>query len=198
MVIQVFPWQESTTYPQPIIPCFVPQAKIEWIENHTADPLCYFPELICDISNSCTTTAVSLRTSSFLSFIDIYGVMPSGCGSCDSSLSKAEPGLFVAAKKKKKSNNVFVTHCQTTCTPPLIFFCVPFFCTTKQICVLLSRGRWGNKRGSETQTFLVKLEAIIRETNGSVIWITNVDVWHVPGKYFVSCKSFLRTVSVEL
>lgn len=43
--------------------------------------------------------AVSLRTSHFLSFIDIYGVMLSGRGDCDSSLSKAALGLFAAVCK---------------------------------------------------------------------------------------------------
>lgn len=57
------------------------------------------PKLIGDTSNSCYPAAPSLGTSHCLAFIDIYGVMLSGRGARDSSLSSAALGLFAAVHK---------------------------------------------------------------------------------------------------
>lgn len=66
--------------------------------------------------------AVSLRTSCFLSFIDIYGVMLSGCGDCDSSLSKAALGLFSAVRKAI----MYLSPTAKRHTLHRSSFCVPF------------------------------------------------------------------------
>lgn len=66
--------------------------------------------------------AVSLRTSHFLSFIDIYGVMPSRCGDCDSSLSKAALGLFAAVRKAI----MYLSPTAKCHTLHRSSFCVPF------------------------------------------------------------------------
>lgn len=67
-------------------------------------------------------TAVSLRTSRFLSFIDIYGVVLSGRGDCDSSLSKAALGLFAAVRKAI----MYLSPTAKRHTLPRSSFCVPF------------------------------------------------------------------------
>lgn len=46
--------------------------------------------------------AVSLRTSHFLSFIDIYGASLSECEDVDGSLSGAALGLFAAVRYKQQ------------------------------------------------------------------------------------------------
>lgn len=97
-------------------------------------------------------TAVSLRTSHFLSFIDIYGVIPSGRGDCDSSLSKAALGLFAAVLKAI----MYLSPTAKCHTLHRSSFCVPFSVQQSKKYVLLSRGRYENKWGSENQKSLVK------------------------------------------
>lgn len=67
----------------------------EWSENRASHLL---PKLIDGISNSCTSRQ-SLRTSHFLSVVDIYAVTVSACRGCDSSLSEAVLGVFAAVHK---------------------------------------------------------------------------------------------------
>lgn len=103
--------------------------------------------------------AVSPRTSHFLSFIDIYGVMLSGCGDCDSSLSKAVLGLFGAVREAI----MYLSPTAKCHTLHRSSFCVPFSVQQgKNMSYFPMAGRGIN--GIWNQKSLVKLRAIITET----------------------------------